>query len=85
VADALTAVKNGEMFSILQDSTSMAQGSLDIALRQKIGESYVPQAPLWKTYEKEMPWKDGTEKIYWVPWTPVTAENVDALMASRKK
>jgi len=85
VADALTAVKNGEMFSILQDSTSMAQGSLDLALRQKIGESYAPQAPLWKTYEKEMPWKDGTEKTYWVPWTPVTAQNVDELIASRKK
>jgi putative xylitol transport system substrate-binding protein len=85
VADALTAVKAGEMFSILQDSTSMAQGALDLALRQVIGPSYQPQAPLWKTYEKEMPWKGGTEKVYWVPWTPVTAENVDKLIETRRK
>ena len=31
-----------------------------------------------------MPFNDGTDKEYNVPWTPVTAENVDKLLEARK-
>jgi putative xylitol transport system substrate-binding protein len=31
-----------------------------------------------------MPWNDGKGKEYNVPWTPVTADNVDKLLATRK-
>jgi putative xylitol transport system substrate-binding protein len=32
-----------------------------------------------------MPWNDGKDKIYNVPWTPVTTSNVDALLAQHSK
>jgi putative xylitol transport system substrate-binding protein len=73
------------MVSILQDSNAQAQGALDIALRHLIGPSYQPQSEIWKQYEKEMPWAGGMQVEYNVPWTPVTAENVDQLLATRRK
>ncbi|MCF6125461.1 sugar ABC transporter substrate-binding protein [Mesorhizobium sp. M7A.T.Ca.TU.009.01.3.2] len=83
ITDALHAVKAGEMTSILQDARAQAQGALDLAIFNAKKGDYKPQSDIWATY-KDMPWKDGKEKIYNVPWTPVTAENVDKLLATRK-
>lgn len=83
ITDALHAVKNGEMTSILQDARAQAQGALDLAIFNAKKGDYKPQSDIWETY-KDMPWKDGKEKIYNVPWTPVTPENVDKLLATRK-
>jgi len=85
VTDALLAVKRGEMVSILQDSTGQSQGALDIALRQLVGPSYTPESEIWAQYGADMPWHDGMDSLYNVPWTPVTAQNVDKLLASRQK
>jgi len=43
---------------------------------------YKPMSEIW-THYTDMPWNDGKDKAYNVPWTPVTAENVDALLALR--
>jgi putative xylitol transport system substrate-binding protein len=84
VADAIQAVKTGEMFSILQDATGQAQGALDLVLRVKLGESYTPKAEVWKQWEKEMPWNGGNSKEYLIPWTVITAENADQLAELQK-
>ncbi len=80
VTDAMLAVKNNEMISILQDATGQAQGALDIALRVIIGESYKPKAECWKS----MDWGTSLQKTYNVPWVPITLENVDKLLEERK-
>ena len=85
VSDALLAVKRGEMVSILQDAHAQAQGALDVALRHLVGDGYKPQSDSWQEYGSAMPWDGGTNKDYNVPWTPVTAQNVDALLAKRQK
>ena len=85
VPDAINAVKQGEMFSILQDAEGQAAGALDVALRAKVGESYQPKAAVWKQYEQEMPWKDGKEKAYFIPWTVITAENADEIIKHQKE
>lgn len=82
VTDALNAVKAGEMASILQDGAAQAQGALDLAIAQVIPD-YKPMSEAWTKYP-DMKWQDGKAKEYNVPWTPVTAENVDALLAERK-
>ena len=80
VTDAMYAVKNNEMVSILQDATGQAQGALDIALRAVIGESYKPKADFWKTVD----WGKTLQKQYNVPWVPITLKNVDGLLSERK-
>lgn len=85
VSDAILAVKAGEMMSILQDATAQAQGALDVALRHLVGDSYQPQAAAWKQYGAQMAWDGGTAANYSVPWTPVTLQNADTLLASRQK
>jgi putative xylitol transport system substrate-binding protein len=85
VTDALLAVKRGEMTSILQDATAQAQGALDLALHAVLGDSYQPQSPVWQQYAKDMPWDSGKDKVYNVPWTPVTAQNGDALLKERQQ
>ena len=82
VTDAINAVKEGQMASILQDATAQAQGALDVAIKAAKPD-YQPQSPIWKQYPS-MPWADGKEKDYLVPWTPVTTANADALLESRK-
>ncbi len=83
VSDAILAVKNGEMdLSILQDAVSQAQGALDIALGQLI-EGYQPMSDCWKDYP-EMKWNGGKDKVYDVPWTPITKDNADAQWAKRQ-
>jgi putative xylitol transport system substrate-binding protein len=85
ITDAINAVKAGEMFSILQDARAQAQGALDIAIYHARGmpEGFEPQSDIWESYP-DMPWNGGTEAIYNVPWTPVTPENADALLATRQ-
>lgn len=83
VTDALNAVKAGEMSSILQDARAQAQGALDVAIAAATDGAYEPQSDIWTLYP-QMGWEDGKAKSYDVPWTPVTAENVDALLAQRQ-
>ncbi len=83
ITDALNAVKNGEMISILQDGGAQAQGAIDVALRHVLGEDYKPQSEIWAKYQ-DMAWNDGMDKQYNVPWTPVTLKNVDELLATRQ-
>ena len=86
VSDAIRAVKSGEMVSsILQDANAQAQGALDVALRHLVGPSYKPEGELWTEYADQMKWDDGMAADYNVPWTPVTPENADALLAKRAK
>jgi putative xylitol transport system substrate-binding protein len=82
VTDALVAVKNGDMASILQDAVAQAQGALDVAVKA-VNPDYEPMSDIWEQYP-DMPWNGGTESLYEVPWTPVTLDNVDALLATRQ-
>ncbi|MFT4012601.1 MAG: substrate-binding domain-containing protein [Paracoccus sp. (in: a-proteobacteria)] len=82
VTDALNAVKAGDMASILQDGAAQAQGALDLAIAQVLPD-YKPMSDVWTKYP-EMEWQDGKAREYNVPWTPVTAQNVDALLAERQ-
>lgn len=84
ISDALHAVKAGEMTSILQDAHAQAQGALDLAIFHAKKGNYKPQSDIWAKYT-DMPWNDGKDKIYNVPWTPVTAANVNELLAARSK
>lgn len=83
VTDALNAVKAGEMSSILQDARAQAQGALDVAIAAAMEGDYEPQSDIWESYE-DMSWEGGGAASYDVPWTPVTAENVDDLLARRQ-
>lgn len=82
VTDALNAVKAGEMASILQDGSAQAQGALDVAIKA-VQPDYEPMSAIWEQYP-DMPWNDGADAEYNVPWTPVTTENVDALLEMRQ-
>jgi len=82
VTDALHAVKEGNMDSILQDGAAQAQGAIDVAIKA-VKPDYKPMSEIWKQYP-EMTWEDGKKSEYNVPWTPVTLQNVDALLAKRK-
>ena len=83
ITDALTAVKEGTITSILQDARAQAQGALDLAIFHAKKGDYKPQSDIWAQYP-DMPFNDGKDKEYNVPWTPVTAENVDKLLEMRK-
>lgn len=82
VTDAVIAVKNGEMTSILQDATGQSQASLDILLLKLIGEEYTPKADIWK---QGLQWTKEIQPLYNVPWTEVTKQNADSILAERKK
>ncbi len=82
VTDALLAVQAGDMASILQDGAAQAQGALDVALAAVI-DGYEPMSQIWEQYP-DMPWNGGTDAEYNVPWTPVTADNVEDLLALRQ-
>lgn len=84
VTDAMLAVKEGEMVSILQDAKAQAQGALDLALRALMGDEYEPQADCWTQYADGMPWGETLQEVYNVPWTPITLDNVDALLEERE-
>jgi putative xylitol transport system substrate-binding protein len=40
---------------------------------------------MWQQYEGKLSWEDGTAENYAVPWTEVTKENADELLAARRK
>lgn len=82
VTDAINAVKAGEMASILQDANAQAQGALDVAIKA-VKADYEPKSDIWKQYPT-MGWQDGKAKDYLVPWTPITLDNADKLLESRK-
>ncbi|MDO5641709.1 MAG: substrate-binding domain-containing protein [Paracoccus sp. (in: a-proteobacteria)] len=82
VTDALLAVKGGDMASILQDGAAQAQGAIDLAIASVLPD-YQPMSDIWASYP-DMAWADGKAAEYSVPWTPVTLENVDELLASRQ-
>jgi putative xylitol transport system substrate-binding protein len=84
LTDALEAVKHGEMWTTLQDANAQAQGSIDLALRVLVGPSYQPMSAIWNQYPGKLSWGDGTLTEYVVPWTAVTNENVDRLLATRR-
>jgi putative xylitol transport system substrate-binding protein len=84
IADALRAVQHGEMSTTLQDSNAQAQGAIDLTLRKLIGASYQPMSAVWKQYAGQLAWGDGTQTEYLVPWTSVTKENADRLLALRQ-
>lgn len=83
VTDALEAVKRGDMSSILQDARAQAQGALDLAIKAAKGDDYEPMSDIWERYP-DMPWNGGQDAQYNVPWTPVTLDNVDELLAERQ-
>ncbi|MCJ8151250.1 substrate-binding domain-containing protein [Shinella sedimenti] len=83
ITDALTAVKEGTMTSILQDARAQAQGALDLAIFHAKKGDYKPESDIWAQYPY-MSFNDGKDKEYNVPWTPVTADNVDKLLEMRK-
>ena len=79
---AVRAVKAGNMVSVLQDAKAQAQGSLDVLMRAVIGASYKPRSPIWEHYKSVgLNWGDGTAKDYSIPWTPITTQNADAMLA----
>ncbi len=84
VTDALLAVKNDKMVSILQDAVAQMQGSIDVALLHIIGEKYTPKSKIWEQYKGELDWNNGLSKRYDIPWTIVNKENVDELLDTRK-
>ena len=85
ITDALLAVQDGTLnFSLLQDARGQVEGSLDVLLRNIIGESYEPQGQLWTQYE-DLDWQDGTAEQYNVPWTRITPENVGQLLEEREE
>ena len=77
--DGLVAVKAGDMVSVFQDAKAQAQGALDVAIRAVRGDSYQPQSDIWRDYGDALPWGGGTAMLYEIPWTLITAENVDAI------
>lgn len=84
VSDAIRAVQQGEMVSILQDAKAQMDGSIDVALRAVIGPKYKPMSTIWQQYSPELKWEDGQLKHYMIPWTVVTPQNAQALLDARK-
>lgn len=84
VTDAIYAVKEQKMTSILQDARGQMHGSIDVAIKAVLGEQYAPMSDIWVQYKSQMDWKEGKSKQYNVPWTKVTLENADKLLEMRK-
>lgn len=84
VTDAINAVKEKKMTSILQDARGQMHGSIDVAMKAVLGEKYSPMSDIWEQYKGQMDWEDGKAKRYDVPWTKVTLENADKLLEMRK-
>jgi len=82
VTGALQAVKEGSMASILQDGAAQAQGAIDVAIKS-VKPDYEPMSTIWEQYP-DMTWENGEKSEYNVPWTPVTLDNVDALLDERQ-
>jgi len=80
--DAVRAVQAGDLeASILQDSNAQAQGALDVLLRHMVGPEYTPRSTMWEEYAGTgLSWGDGTDRLYDVPWTPITKENAAEIL-----
>lgn len=81
VTDAMLAVKEGKMVSILQDATAQAQGALDVVMARIVGPDYQPKAEVWNSID----FNGGQEDVYSVPWVPITLDNVDGLLEVRRE
>jgi putative xylitol transport system substrate-binding protein len=68
----------------LQDADAQAKGSIDLVLRALESENYKPASKVWDVNRGTLAWAGGTGRHYFVPWVPVTSQNVDALLAMRK-
>lgn len=86
IRDGIQSVKQGELtISFFQDAKAQAQGALDLALRALEGEGYQPRSGIWLEYAQQMPWGNGTDKRYDIPWTPITPQNADTLLLKLKE
>jgi putative xylitol transport system substrate-binding protein len=81
VTDAMLAVNEGKMDSILQDATAQAQGALDVLMARIVGSDWEPKAAVWD----EIDFSGGQEDIYSVPWVPITLDNVEELLEVRRE
>ena len=79
VTDAMLAVQDDKMVSILQDATAQAQGALDVVMARLV-DDWEPKAAVWG----EIPFNGGDEAVYSVPWVPITEDNVEALLTERR-
>jgi len=83
ITDALKAVQQGQMATILQDATAQAQGALDVALARLDETDSLPLSETWTKY-KELDWANGEADTYNIPWTVVTSSNVETLLNQRQ-
>lgn len=83
ITDALKAVTQEQMATILQDATAQAQGALDVALARLGKADEVPLSDIWERYP-ELEWADGEADTYNIPWTLVGQENVAELLEQRQ-
>lgn len=84
ITDALKAVQQAQMATILQDATAQAQGALDVALARLGKADELPLSETWSTYQ-DLAWNDGQDGTYNIPWTVVTNDNVESLLTQRQK
>ncbi len=63
VSDAIRAVKQGEMMSILQDGQAQIQGAIDIAMRSVQGERYQPMSTIWQQYQGKWIGNKGRQNV----------------------
>lgn len=80
VTDAMLAVQEDKMVSILQDATAQAQGALDVVMAHLV-DGWEPKAAVWDS----IPFNGGREAVYNVPWVPITEQNVEALLRERQE
>ena len=78
VTDAMLAVQEDKMVSILQDATAQAQGALDVLMAHLV-DGWEPKAAVWDSID----FNGGQDEVYNVPWVPITDENVQALLEER--
>ena len=63
------------LLKILQDAVGKAQSALALAIFHAKRGDYKPQSAIW-ALNKDTPWDGGKDKLYNVPWAPVTTANV---------
>lgn len=83
ITDALQAVQQNQMATILQDAAAQAQGALDVALAKIGNADELPLSKTWSAYP-DLEWNDGQDDSYNIPWTVVTNDNVDSLLNQRQ-
>lgn len=83
ITDALKAVQQGQMATILQDAAAQAQGALDVALAKIGNADEFSLSKTWSAYP-DLDWNNGQDDSYNIPWTVVTNDNVDSLLNQRQ-